>query len=71
MSLHDLTDKRIKEMQRRLEDVLAEYMEECGCCGSYHFLWFCGDCRDDKNRFAPPDEIAHVLMKAINQPTYD
>jgi hypothetical protein len=71
MALHDLKDPRIKGMQQKLEGVLEEYLEECGCCGSYHFPWFHGDCRDDLNRLASSDEIAHVFMKAINQPTYD
>ena len=25
--------------------------EKCGCCGEYHLPTFCGDCRDDANRF--------------------
>ena len=34
---------------------------ECGICGSYHPWYFSGDCRDDKNRIADPDEYSKQL----------
>jgi len=34
---------------------------ECGICSCYHAWEFDGDCRDDKNRIADPDEYAKKL----------
>jgi hypothetical protein len=34
---------------------------ECGICGAYHPWNFDGDCRDDQNRIADPDEYAKQL----------
>ncbi len=30
---------------------------ECGCCGAYHRAAFYGDCRDDSERFADPEDF--------------
>ena len=34
---------------------------ECGICSCYHPWEFSGDCRDDRNRIADPDEHAKKL----------
>jgi hypothetical protein len=38
---------------------------ECGCCGAYHRDDFCGDCREDSERYyfdtLPQDAIVHDL----------
>lgn len=34
---------------------------ECGICSCYHPWEFDGDCRDDTNRIADPDEYAKQL----------
>ena len=34
---------------------------ECGICGSYHPWDWDDDCRDDKNRFASPEEYAESV----------
>jgi hypothetical protein len=34
---------------------------ECGICSAYHPWEFDGDCRDDSNRIADPDEYAAKL----------
>lgn len=34
---------------------------ECGICSCYHPWEFDGDCRDDSNRIADPDEYAKQL----------
>jgi hypothetical protein len=31
---------------------------ECGICDCYHHWNFDGDCRDDNNRYASPEEYA-------------
>lgn len=59
------------------EDLLRcaakEYLEFCGSCNFYHPRGFFGDCRDDSNRFAFPEELvvlwqaAPKLLKALNQ----
>jgi len=33
-------------------------LEECGCCGAYHWLDYFGDCRNDYQRF-PSDICDH------------
>lgn len=36
------------------EHVLDEHsnvLEDCGCCGGFHFPEFAGDCREDWERF--------------------
>jgi hypothetical protein len=33
----------------------------CGCCNCYHRVWFGGDCRDDAERFACPEDAAERL----------
>ena len=34
---------------------------ECGICGCYHPWDFTGDCRDDENRFADPEDYAEKM----------
>ena len=34
---------------------------ECGCCGSFHREAYHGDCRNDAERFADPQESANRL----------
>lgn len=36
---------------------------ECGCCSSYHRADFKGDCRDDAERFADPEDAEVKLGK--------
>lgn len=31
---------------------------ECGCCGCWHRQDYCGDCRNDSERYAGPEEYA-------------
>lgn len=31
-------------------------LEYCGCCGSHHRPAYCGDCRNDKERYVEADE---------------
>jgi hypothetical protein len=40
----------------RLTDKEPTYAE-CGCCGSYHPLFYNGDCRNDLYRIDNPDEL--------------
>lgn len=39
----------------------APVLYECGCCGCYHPWSWDGDCRDDANRYAGPDEYAEIF----------
>lgn len=61
---------RIRELviaARQLEHAELERMMgpivlfECGICGFYHPWEFCGDCRDDSNRFSSPEDYAAKL----------
>lgn len=38
---------------------------ECGICGCYHPWDFTGDCRDDGNRFATPED--YLEAKCITE----
>ena len=58
------TDTRESMLSRSLQEVAEEYLVECGCCGSYHLDWFSGDCRDDSNRFGPPEDLANLWKAA-------
>ena len=44
--------------------IAEEYLKECGCCGCYHFKWFEQDCRDDTNRFGPPEDLVELWLQA-------
>jgi hypothetical protein len=36
--------------------------EECGQCGSYHRVGYAGDCRNDAERFASPEDYMQRTM---------
>ena len=36
----------------------AYQIYECGICGSYHAASWEGDCRENENRFADPEDFA-------------
>lgn len=35
----------------------------CGCCGCYHRMDYWGDCRNDEERFADPEDAEDRLGK--------
>lgn len=39
---------------------------ECGCCDGFHREQFQGDCREDKERFASPEQAANRLQSKVN-----
>ena len=39
---------------------------ECGCCSCYHPNTFWGDCRDDANRYASPEDYAERHRMSID-----
>lgn len=41
----------------------AVAIEECGCCDQYHRVAFYGDCRNDNERFADPEDAEQRLGK--------
>ncbi len=41
--------------------ITPHILYECGICDCYHPWEFCGDCRDDSNRFGSPEEYAEKL----------
>ena len=40
---------------------------ECGICSSYHEWEWSGDCRDDANRFASPEDYEQRTGKRVGQ----
>lgn len=41
----------LEAFQEHAYNAHLEILEECGCCGCYHFPEFRGDCREDWERF--------------------
>jgi hypothetical protein len=58
------TKAREKALWNALMDVAEEFLDECGSCGGYHFPHFEGDCRDDGERYGPPEDIVELWMAA-------
>ena len=42
-------------------EATVDNLEECGCCGCYHRPEFTGDCREDAERFAVPEEVIAAI----------
>ena len=40
---------------------------ECGCCGCYHRTDFHGDCREDSERFASPEDAEERLGCSVEE----
>jgi hypothetical protein len=38
---------------------------ECGCCSGWHRVEFNGDCRQDDERFASPEQAANRLKNPV------
>ena len=38
---------------------------ECGCCSCWHRVDFHGDCRQDDERFASPEQAANRLKRDV------
>ncbi len=38
-----------------MDKVKTEDLEECGCCGCWHKKGYCGDCRNDDERYIDDD----------------
>jgi len=51
-------DAEYWEALRKAEDMVVE----CDCCSCYHPKDFWGDCRDDANRFASPEDYMERTM---------
>lgn len=47
-----------------LRNAAEEYLEPCGSCICYHPVGFSGDCRDDSNRFASPEDLVSIWLAA-------
>lgn len=47
-----MTDSEYFDLVMQAEDQL----EECGSCGAYHRKDYWGDCRNDAQRFASPED---------------
>lgn len=41
----------LNECREHVLDTHFNDLEDCGCCGGFHFPEFAGDCREDFERF--------------------